>query len=125
MAKSRWPSPPRYSVPLFNCADIVLLRDREEATEYLARLDLSWDLSGFNGFAYSHQRAGKTPLLIIGVFIHEPQVLAHEVCHIAFEICHHVGVPTNNNEMNETFCYLVQRIMYAFLPHIQKDQNKE
>ena len=121
MAKTKWPKPPSFSVPLFNCADIVLLREREEADEYLGKLGLDFDLTGFNGFAYSHHREGKVPLLIIGVFVHEPQVLAHEVCHIAFEICHHVGVPTNNNEMNETFCYLVQRIMYAFLPYLNQD----
>ncbi|MBJ9110088.1 hypothetical protein I5449_01625 [Citrobacter sp. FDAARGOS_156] len=115
--------PPRYQVPLFNCADIILLRSREEAKEYLSKLGLEWDMSGFNGFAYSHQREGKTPLLIMGVFVHEPSVLAHEACHLAFEICHHVGIPTNNNEMNETFCYLVQRIVYAFLPYIQEQQN--
>lgn len=112
--------PPRYSVPLFNCADVILLRDRQEASEYLGKLGLSFDLDGFNGFAYSHVRKGKPPLLIMGVFLHEPSVLAHEACHIAFEICNHVGVPTNNNEMNETFCYLVQRIVYAFLPYIQE-----
>lgn len=115
--------PPTYSVPLFNCADIVLLREREEAKIYLAKLGLEWDMSGFNGFAYSHQREGKAPLLIMGIFLHEPSVLAHEACHIAFEICHHVGVPTNNNEMNETFCYLVQRIVYAFTPYLNIPQQ--
>ncbi|CNL09521.1 hypothetical protein [Yersinia aldovae] len=123
MAKSKWPKPPTYQVPLFNCADIVLLRQREEATDYFSRLGLEFDLAGFNGFAYTYLAEGKPPLLIIGVFLHEPQILAHEACHTAFEICNHVGVPTPNDTQNETFCYLVQRIMYAFMPYIQ-DKTK-
>ncbi|EKN3396458.1 hypothetical protein O1Y80_004713 [Yersinia enterocolitica] len=121
MAKTKWPKPPKYSVPLFNCAEIVLLREKEEAIEYLDRLGLSFDLNGFNGFAYSHHREGKAPIMIIAVFVHEPQILAHEACHIAFDICNHVGVPTPNDGMNETFCYLVQQIVSAFLPHIRQE----
>ncbi|WP_145579771.1 hypothetical protein [Yersinia vastinensis] len=121
MAKTKWPKPPKYSVPLFNCAEIVLLREKEEAIEYLYRLGLSFDLNGFNGFAYSHHREGKTPIMIIAVFVHEPQILAHEACHTAFDICNHVGVPTPNDGMNETFCYLVQQIVSAFLPYLKQE----
>ena len=112
--------PPRFSVPLFNCADVVLLRDRKEADAYLLKLGINFDLSGFNGFAYTHHRDGKVPIMMIGVFLHEPQILAHEACHIAFDICQLVGVPTPNDQINETFCYLVQRIVHAFMPFIQE-----
>ncbi|MEX3036439.1 hypothetical protein AB4K08_01030 [Serratia fonticola] len=91
------------------------------AKEKGTSLGLEFDLSGFNGFAYTHLIEGKPPLLLIGVFLHEPQILAHEACHTAFEICNHVGVPTPNDSQNETFCYLVQRIMHAFMPHITSE----
>ncbi|OJB95784.1 hypothetical protein AXW59_07545 [Yersinia ruckeri] len=47
MAKTKWPKPPAYQVPLFNCADVVLLRQREEATDYFSRLGLEFDLTGY------------------------------------------------------------------------------
>ncbi|ROS20952.1 hypothetical protein [Raoultella terrigena] len=121
MAKKKWPKPPEYRVPLFNNAKVVLLRSRDEADDYLSRLGLEFDTTGYDGFAYDHRKGRKIPLLIIAVFLHEPSVLAHEVCHIAFDICNHVGVPTPNDEMNETYCYLVQRILQEFLPYIKQD----
>ncbi|MCS3430040.1 hypothetical protein [Klebsiella sp. BIGb0407] len=116
---------PTFSVPLFNCSDVILFLDRDDAVKYLRRMGRDFDLSGMNGFAYTHHRDGKTPIMMMGVFLHEPQILAHEACHIAFDICQLVGVPTPNDQINETFCYLVQRIVYAFLPYLQAQDNKD
>lgn len=117
-AKSKKVRPPSFKVPLFNNADIVLLRDRDEADQYLSGIGLNFNLSGYDGFAYSHIVNGDLPLLIVGVLKHQHDVLAHELCHVAFEICNLVGVPTPNDGMNETFCYLVQRLMQQMVPFI-------
>lgn len=122
MAKSKRKKPPSFRVPLFNNAKVVLLRSRKEAAEYLDKLGLEFDTTGYDGFAYDHRKEGEIPLLLIAVFRHEPHILAHEACHIAFDICNHVGVPTPNNEMNETYCYLVQSIMQKFLPHLRSSE---
>lgn len=114
---------PTFSVPLFNCSDVTLFLSEDDADKYLRKLGINFDLSGVNGFAHTHHRHGKPPIMMIGVFVHEPQVLAHEACHIAFDICQLVGVPTPNDQINETFCYLVQRIVYAFLPYMKGEKG--
>ncbi|WP_413724665.1 hypothetical protein [Sodalis sp. RH16] len=115
---------PEMRTPLFNCARIVLLRDREQAAKYIKKLTgEEFDFSGYDGFEM--ERAAKNRrTIMLGVFNDSAATLAHEAGHVAFEICSIVGIPTPNDHTNETFCYLVQRIMEKFLPMIKAKRGR-
>lgn len=110
--------------PLFNCARIVLLRDREQATKYIKKLTgEEFDFSGYDGFELERGAKDRRTIML-GVFNGSAATLAHEASHVAFEICSIVGLPTPNDQTNETFCYLVQRIVERFLPLIKAKHGR-
>ncbi len=110
--------------PLFNCARIVLLRDREQATKYIKKLTgEEFEFSGYDGFELERGAKDRRTIML-GVFNGSPAILAHEASHAAFEICNIIGQPTPNGETNETFCYLVQRIVERFLPLIKDKRGR-
>ncbi len=105
--------------PLFNCSPIHLVKSKEEAAAFFKWMKVGeWDFTGYQGFQTKLSGKNGLPVIVIGVFDAKVATLAHECCHAAFEVCNIVGVPTPNDGMNETFCYLVQRMVEHFQKHL-------
>lgn len=110
---------PRMKVPLFDSGDVIFCNSIEawEALHNQLRADGGRGLT--NGASHTiSSRAGT--LHIIGVFNGKISTLAHECSHIAFDICGIVGVPVSAGEANETFCYLISRLVEFGSRHMQK-----
>ncbi|QWA09534.1 hypothetical protein GTU79_19530 [Sodalis ligni] len=82
-----------------------------------------FDFSGYDGFELERGAKDRRTIML-GVFNGSAATLAHEASHVAFEICSIVGLPTPNDQTNETFCYLVQRIVERFLPLIKAKHGR-
>ncbi|AJJ64486.1 hypothetical protein [Yersinia aldovae] len=125
MAKTKWPNLPRYFIPLFHSANIYLCRSVEEwklACKHLA-VDAG-EIDTLSGAAqtYSNNETNEN-IYLIGIFDGELSTLVHECAHVAFYTCRDVGVTIDTNAANETYCYLLDRMVSHFLPYIQ-DKTK-
>lgn len=123
MAKPKWPKLPRFFVPLFHCANIYLCRSKEEWIQAERCLGVDdADLSFANGRVrhFSNEDTGGN-LYLVGVFDNSISTLVHECAHATFYCCSDVGVTTNPADANETYCYLLDRMFTAFMPHIKQD----
>lgn len=123
MAKPKWPKLPRYIIPLFYSANIYLCRSKEEWVKAETALGVSLaDVSMANGMCrhFVNDAVGEN-IYLIGVFDNRIATLVHECAHATFYCCSDVGVTTNPNDANETYCYLLDRMFSAFLPHIKQD----
>ncbi|EPK9723503.1 hypothetical protein MMI32_004213 [Klebsiella pneumoniae] len=123
MAKTKWPKLPRFYVPLFHCANVYLCRSREEWGQAEASIGLPpADLKGSVGRCreFINDETGEH-LYLIGVFDNELATLVHECAHATFYCCSDVGVTVKTDQPNETYCYLLDRMFSAFLPHIKQD----
>ncbi|MCS4333691.1 hypothetical protein [Klebsiella variicola] len=120
MAKIKWPKVPRFFVPLFHCANVYLCRSKEEWVQAESALGVPLaDISMLNGVCrhFVNEAAGEN-LYLIGVFNNSIATLVHECAHATFYCCHDVGVTVNTGDANETYCYLLDRMVREFLPHI-------
>lgn len=99
-------------VPLFESGDVYFCRHTSEWLKMFEHLKLSDSISS--------DTVGRSTVLVsknghciylIGVFNGSMATLAHEAAHIAFCICRHVGVEVNQEKSNETFCYLLTRLV--------------
>lgn len=123
MAKTKWPKLPRFFVPLFHCANVYLCRSKEEWQQAEKALGVSLaDVRMFNGACrhFFDDVTGEN-VYLIGVFDNSVSTLVHECAHVSFYVCSDVGVTTKPEDANETYCYLLDRMFSAFLPHIKQD----
>ena len=123
MAKTKWPKLPRFFVPLFHCANVYLCRSKEEWQQAEKALGVSLaDVSTFNGMCrqFVNDETGEN-LYLVGVFDNNAATLVHECAHATFYCCNDVGVTVDTGSANETYCYLLDRMFTAFLPHIKQD----
>lgn len=123
MAKTKWPKLPCYPIPLFQSANVYLCRSKEEWVEAEASIGLpAADLKGSSGRCreFINDVTGES-LYLIGVFDNKLATLVHECAHATFYCCSDVGVTTHPTDANETYCYLLDRMFTAFLPHIKQD----
>lgn len=123
MAKTKWPKLPRFFVPLFHSANVYLCRLREEWNEACKYLGVdAGDTEMLGGCCQQHENVERSEnLYLIGVFNCDPATLVHECAHVSFYCCRDVGVPVDVYSANETYCYLLDRMFTAFLPHIKQD----
>lgn len=123
MAKEKWPKLPRYLVPLFECANIYLCRNKEEWMQAEACIGVpAANLSTSVGRCrqFINDETGEN-LYLIGVFDNSLATLVHECAHATFYCCSDVGVSVQTDQPNETYCYLLDRMFSHFLPHIKQD----
>lgn len=75
----------------------------------------------FNGA--SHTMSSENGVLhVIGVFNGKLSTIAHECAHMAFDICSRVGVDVEPGRANETYCYLMSRLVEFCERHIKKPE---
>ncbi|WP_288654648.1 MULTISPECIES: hypothetical protein [Pantoea] len=123
MAKTKWPKLPRFFVPLFHCANIYLCVTKDEWQQAISNLNQpEQNLSFSNGrtMHFCNESTGEN-LYLIGVFDQSISTLVHECAHATFYCCSDVGVSIRTDQPNETYCYLLDRMFSAFLPHIQQE----
>lgn len=53
-------------------------------------------------------------IVVVGWFNGRRGTLAHEFSHVAFAVLHRVGIPVENGQPNEAFCYLVGWLIDEF-----------
>lgn len=110
--------PIKMRVPLFNCATILFFNDPSEAITHIEKLSgQRFNLDGHDGFEWMYETEDKL-YIFLAVFNKSAATLAHEAAHTTFEICNIVKTTVSETRDNETFCYLLQRIMEKFLPHL-------
>lgn len=123
MAKNKWPKLPSYLIPLFQCAHIYLCRTREEwyqATAHLGCENRSVEMLNGATQTFTYEETGEN-LYLLGVFNGDIATLVHECAHIAFYVCRDTGVTVHPDNSNETYCYLLDRMFSALLPHIKQE----
>lgn len=112
---------PKMSVPLFESGLVVFCRDFTEWRQLHRRLNIELHDTGSNGA--SHTLSSELGVLhIIAVFNGKLSTLAHECAHMAFDICSQVGVVVEPGRANETYCYLMSRLVEFCEPHIKKPE---
>lgn len=123
MAKTKWPKLPRFFVPLFHSANVYLCRSKEEWDAACVHLGVETGGNDmFVGCCQHYQNIDNNEnIYLIGVFNGEAATLVHECAHATFYCCRDVGVAIDTSAANETFCYLLDRMFSAFLPHIKQD----
>ncbi|WP_370429185.1 hypothetical protein [Klebsiella michiganensis] len=123
MAKTKWPKLPRYLIPLFQSANIYLCRSKDEWVQAEMAIGVSLaNVSMVNGMCrqFVNDETGEN-LYLVGVFDNSIATLVHECAHATFYCCSDVGVTTHHADANETYCYLLDRMFSAFLPHLKQD----
>ncbi|HHU7963203.1 TPA: hypothetical protein ACUKG2_004772, partial [Escherichia coli] len=71
----------------------------------------------------SHTMSSENGVLhVIGVFNGKLSTIAHECAHMAFDICSRVGVDVEPGRANETYCYLMSRLVEFCERHIKKPE---
>lgn len=123
MAKTKWPKLPRYLIPLFQSANIYLCRSKDEWVQAEMAIGVSLaNVSMVNGMCrqFVNDETGEN-LYLVGVFDNSIATLVHECAHATFYCCSDVGVTTHPADANETYCYLLDRMFSAFLPHLKQD----
>lgn len=101
---------PKIKVPLFESGDVVFCDSIESWNAVHDRLGVDAGEGLTNGASHT-LRSGSGTVHIIGVFNGSVSTLAHECSHVAFDICGIVGVTVTPGEANETFCYLISRLV--------------
>ena len=122
MAKPKWPKLPGYTIPLFESANVYLAVTREEYQQADVYLSGKCNSSPFNsGLASKFENADSGErIYLIGVFDKQLSTLVHECAHVCFYVCSDVGVTTNPEDANETYCYMLDRMFSHFAPVIAK-----
>lgn len=123
MAKIKWPKLPCYPIPLFQSANVYLCRSKGEWAQAEMAIGVSLaNVSMVNGMCrqFVNDETGEN-LYLVGVFDNSIATLVHECAHATFYCCSDVGVTTHPTDANETYCYLLDRMFTAFLPHIKQD----
>ncbi|MFA8126311.1 hypothetical protein, partial [Escherichia coli] len=112
---------PKMLVPLFESGTIVFCRDFPEWQRLHQKLGVDVHDSDANGA--SHTMSSENGVLhVIGVFNGKLSTIAHECAHMAFDICSRVGVDVEPGRANETYCYLMSRLVEFCERHIKKPE---
>jgi hypothetical protein len=120
--KHKWPKLHNCQIPLFQNAHVHLCTTKEQWQQAYASINAGTaDLFGLLGCTqtFHNEETGKL-LYLLGVFDGDATTLVHECGHIAFYVCRDVGVPTDAALSSETYCYLLDKLFSAFIPHISK-----
>ena len=113
---------PKMLVPLFESGTIVFCRDFPEWQRLHQKLGVDVHDSDANGA--SHTMSSENGVLhVIGVFNGKLSTIAHECAHMAFDICSRVGVDVEPGRANETYCYLMSRLVEFSERHIKKPER--
>ena len=122
MAKPKWPKLPCYTIPLFESANVYLAKTREEFIQADKFCGGNIGERPFStGLASSYENEEDAErIYLIGVFDKQLSTLAHECAHVCFYVCSDVGVTTNPEDANETYCYMLDRMFSHFAPVIAK-----
>lgn len=121
-SENLWDMQPSLLVPLFKCGRVYLFTDRQVLTQAAKALDIDWDdLEGSIGV--SRQIAGPDGeyAFVLGVFNASVTTLVHELAHVTFNIMARVGVPVNEHDANETFCYMQGELLDYFIPYLSEE----
>lgn len=102
---------PKMKVPLFETGEVVFCADINEWLNLHNRLGVDAGGELTNGASRTLHNDATVRLHIIGVFNGKESTLAHECAHIAFDICSCAGVTVQPGEANETYCYLISRLV--------------
>ena len=98
------------TVPLFECGEVIFCQSWNDWSELHDRINVDGGEHTGNGASHTVSSV-KGTLFIIGVFNGSWSTLAHECAHIAFDVCKKVGVTVEPGLPNETFCYLISRLV--------------
>lgn len=109
---------PKMTVPLFESGTIVFCSDFSEWHSLHGKLGIDTEDTGSNGLSHTLS-SDKGTLHIIAVFNGKLSTLAHECAHMAFDICNRVGVEVEPGRANETYCYLISRLVEFAEPHLK------
>lgn len=123
MAKAKWQKLPALTIPLFQSANVYLAVTRDEFQYADKFLGGSIGDRPFNlGLAsnYENTETGER-VYLIGVFDNQISTLVHECAHVCFYVCADVGVTTNPEDSNETYCYLLDRMVSRFLQYLKQE----
>lgn len=112
---------PKMNVPLFESGVVVFCRDFESWQDIHHKLGIEQHDDSSNGLSHTMTSQQGT-LHIIGVFNGKLSTLAHECAHMAFDICSRVGVEVEPGRANETYCYLISRLVEFCERHIKKPE---
>lgn len=77
----------------------------------------------FRGWQLPAGENGEDEGYLVGVFDQQIATLVHECAHVCFYVCSDVGVTTRPEDANETYCYMLDRMVNHFLPFIQEKQD--
>lgn len=102
---------PKMKVPLFETGEVVFCADIDEWMDLHNRIGVDSGSDLTNGASQTLHNKDMGTLHVIGVFNGRTSTLAHECAHIAFDICSNVGVTVQPGEANETYCYLISRLV--------------
>lgn len=107
-------------VPLFESGDVYLCRNIDEWNNVFRSLNLSDDIQpDIVGRSTVFRNESGHCLYLIGIFNGSMATLSHESAHTAFNICNDVGVDVKPGLANETFCYLLTRLVEFGEKHIK------
>lgn len=113
---------PKMTVPLFNSSVIYLCSSEEEYIYACDKLKIpARNMLGINGVSLSFvDEVHGERLHLLCVLNFSISTLAHEAAHTAFRICDEVGVRVEADKANETYCYLLSRIVDFGIHHLRK-----
>lgn len=102
---------PKMKVPLFESGSVIFCSSIDKWCELHGRLRVDAGDDFTNGASRTLRNKAQGNLYVIGVFNGKQSTLAHECAHMAFDICRDVGVHVQAGEANETYCYLLSRLV--------------
>lgn len=120
--KLKWNKLPAFTIPLFNSANVYLAVTREEfhhAERFLSGDGRDMPFNSGLAANFENEETGER-IYLIGVFDQQLSTLVHECAHVCFYVCSDVGVTTNPEDANETYCYMLDRMFSHFAPVIAK-----
>ncbi|WKM72889.1 hypothetical protein Q2T70_03835 [Klebsiella oxytoca] len=103
--------PQKMKVPLFENGSVVFCTSIQEWHELHRGLKVDGGDDLTNGASRTLRHKTHGSLYIIGVFNGKHSTVAHECAHVAFDICSDVGVTVQPGCANETYCYLLSRLV--------------
>lgn len=110
----------KMKVPLFENGVIAFCPSIQHWEDLHRRLKVDGGEELTKGASRTLRHKAHGTLYVIGVFNGKQSTLAHECAHIAFDICSDVGVNAAPGEANETFCYLMSRLVEFCSENMEK-----
>lgn len=124
--EDKWPKLESYLVPLFQSSWVYLCTSREDWLQ--AHRNLKAEPNNVNKIAgcvrHFHDGITGENMYLVGVFDGKVSTLVHECAHACFYVCNDVGVRVDTAERNETYCYMIERMVDRFMPHVKPLEKK-